>query len=81
MKKAKIALAAIATVAVVGGAFAFQAQKFTGSVYYVTTVQNAVPTLSTKAIFTSPALAQTTYWYTTVASTEATVSAPFKITE
>jgi hypothetical protein len=81
MKKAKITLAAIAIVAVVGGAFAFQAQKSIGLNYYVTTVQNAIPTLNIHAIFTSPVLAQTTYWYTTIRNTEATVSASFKISE
>jgi hypothetical protein len=79
MKKAKIALVAIATLGVVGGAFAFKAKAdFSGSKYFVTTVQDAIPTLSIKAL-TTTAVSGTPYWYTTVADEEATVSAKFNL--
>lgn len=49
MKKAKIALVAIAVFAVVGGAYAFKAKRATDKIYY-TTVPGGVATLTLSSV-------------------------------
>jgi len=79
MKKARIVLASIALFAVIGGAFAFKAKSFTGSVYFVTTVKGNDATSTITAVTTN-VLPNPTFYYTTILDQPATAFATFKLT-
>lgn len=69
MKKAKIMLTAITVLAVVGGALAFKAKKFTERRFYCTTTTNAACTLansiSSFSTFTNAVVPLTTTYCST----------------
>ena len=70
MKKAKVMLMLIAVLAVVGGALAFKAKKFSIKYCYATTVNNAAKTCNANIAFSKPGEVAPgfTYYYTTLKS-------------
>jgi hypothetical protein len=81
MKKAKIMLLVIAFMAIFAGVFAAKASECnkTGTIYYVTTLQNGQATMRIVAKFTV-IVSGTVYWFTTVQGGYATLSARFQLT-
>jgi hypothetical protein len=79
MKKAKLVMAIIAMVGIVGGAFAFKAKTaYTGSTYYVTTVEGNLPDITLNGVkFTAPTTTLTLYYWTKNTNDAATVSTYF----
>jgi len=74
MKKARIVLALVATLGVVGAVSAFKAQKaFSLNTYYVTTVYNASATLTYKFAITTLPIDGTYYYITYTYDKQATV--------
>jgi len=82
MKKARITLALIAIMGIVGGTFAAKAAKhnYTGSVYYVTTVKGANATQTITAVSTNIIEVAVCYYCTTVFDQPATLYVWFKLT-
>jgi len=80
MKKARIVLASIALFTVIGGAFAFKAKSFTGSIYYVTTVKCNLATLAITAVTTNEIIGNVPYYYTLIFNREACNLATFHLT-
>lgn len=73
MKKAKIALSAIALLGVTGSIFAFKAAKRTGTLpYYITSVSNAAANITwTRGITAGTGGTGITYFFTKVKSNPA----------
>lgn len=76
MKRARIVLAFVLTLGVIGGAFAFKAKSaFGGATYYVTAIKNANATVTYSSAATTGALLAPTYYYTLVHGQPATLFA------
>jgi hypothetical protein len=69
MKKAKLILAGIACMAVVGGAFAFKASRTPRVLYYPTDVSKKLCTNSTITFLTLTPVGISTTYYTTTPTT------------
>jgi uncharacterized protein YxeA len=77
MKKARIALTAIAMFAVVGGALAVKATKFGGATYYTASTSTASATLTlSSGLFTTTTTSPVKY-YTLIYGAPATTTARF----
>jgi hypothetical protein len=75
MKKAKLFLAAIAVMGIVGGAVAFKAKTTHFATYYVATTTNVVPTKTIVDAYTVPSTTTTfvtAAYYTTLPGVDAT---------
>jgi hypothetical protein len=78
MKRARIVLAVVLTLGVIGGAFAFKAKSaFTGVTYYFTTLKGQPGTNTFPSAITTPSGTGKTLYITRVFNSAANVTAPY----